>query len=278
MPPRKTYPSILFGLLQESPKVLVTFLLVVSHLPPVGNGFAVVYENVEEGVEEEDVVGLDRHRIEQDRLAPVLVERVRVERRLDHDQAVGDVVVVERVSVEGRLVRGVVEDVQELAPSEVVHELRVQAEVLLEPERRRVVFPVVGEPRAQSDQHAVHPAEHVRPVVDLGLEDGDAGHEHGGSLLVERQRDGRVPGRSAEGPRHRRDPQVELAGRVLVVGEELHQALAVVLLLLLSRSALAGDLEVDAEAGGVVDAADLPRARVADATLDLSDRGRLLVQ
>ena len=64
------------------------------------------------------------------------------------------------MAIERRLIRGIVEDLQELRSTEVEHELRIQGEVLFQPtevssehfgsrdshvpEGRRIVFPVLG--------------------------------------------------------------------------------------------------------------------------------------
>ena len=144
----RAYPCVLLWLLQKGGEVLVAFLVLVTRLPPFGNRLAVEDENVEEGVEEEDVGRLDRGGIQEHRLSALLIKCVRVEGGLDHDERVADIFVVEDMPVECRLVRRVVEDLQELTPSQVEHELWVQGKVLFEAERRRVVFAVVGEPRA----------------------------------------------------------------------------------------------------------------------------------
>ena len=46
----------------------------------------------------------------------------------------------ERVPVVGRLVRAVVEDLEELRPPQMKHELRIEREVLGQQERLRVVL------------------------------------------------------------------------------------------------------------------------------------------
>lgn len=58
-------------------------------------------------------------------MATLVVESIAVEGGLDHDERVADVFVVQNVAVKGSLVRGVVEDLQELRSSEMEHELWV---------------------------------------------------------------------------------------------------------------------------------------------------------
>ena len=71
-----TYSGVLLGLLKERSEVFISFLLLVASLAPFGNSLSVEDENVEESVEEQDVRRLDGGRIEEDRLAAILVECV----------------------------------------------------------------------------------------------------------------------------------------------------------------------------------------------------------
>lgn len=116
---------VLLGRLEQRGEVLVALLVLVACFAPLGHGFAVEDEDVEEGVEEEDGFVLDRGRVEEHGLAAFVVEAVAVQRGLDHDERVADVFVVEHVAVEGRFVGRVVEDLQELRAAQVEHELRV---------------------------------------------------------------------------------------------------------------------------------------------------------
>ncbi|KAG7055579.1 protein transporter SEC23, partial [Colletotrichum scovillei] len=53
----------------------VTLLILVSRLAPLGDRLAVENENVEEGVEKKDMGGLNRSRVQQHRLATLLIKR-----------------------------------------------------------------------------------------------------------------------------------------------------------------------------------------------------------
>ena len=266
-----TDTSVLLRLFQQRFKALVAFLILVAHLSPFGDGLAVEDQDMEEGVQQKNVIRLDRGRVEQDRLAPLLIKRIRVEGRLNHDERAADVLVVENMTIEGRLVRRIVEDLQELASAKVKHELWIQGEVLLQPKGGRVILAILGEARAESDEHSIHPPQHVGSVVHVGLEDGDARHEHRRRLLIERRRDGRVAGRPAQRPGHGGDTQVKLTGRVLIVGEELHHALGRTRLMR-SGPALGGNLKVHPITGRGVDPAHLPRAGVAQPAFGLAHR------
>ena len=80
---------------------------------PLVNGFAVVDEDLEESVHEEDAVGLDRARVEQHRLGRP-VERVGKKRRLDHQQTVLHWLRRQLVAEIGRFVRRVAENLTPL--------------------------------------------------------------------------------------------------------------------------------------------------------------------
>lgn len=81
-------------------EVLVPFLILVPGLAPLGDRLTVENEDVEEGVEEEDNVGLDRDRIEQDGLGR-RVERVGHQGGLDHDERIVDVLSVQNMTGSG---------------------------------------------------------------------------------------------------------------------------------------------------------------------------------
>ena len=106
--------GILLGSLEQRAEVLVTLLILVARFPPLGHGLAMEDENVEEGVEKKDCLGLDRCRIEKDGLTAFVVEAVAIERGLDHDERVTDVLMVQNMAVESGLIGRVVEDLQEL--------------------------------------------------------------------------------------------------------------------------------------------------------------------
>lgn len=89
------------GCLEQLLEVLIALLVVVAGLAPLGDRLAVEDEDVEEGVEQEDDVGLDRERVEQDGLGRG-VECVRHERWLDHDERVVDVLGVQDVAVKDK--------------------------------------------------------------------------------------------------------------------------------------------------------------------------------
>lgn len=56
----RTYSCVFLGLLEQRCKVLVAILLLVSRLSPFCNSFAMENQDVEKGIEKEDVGGLDR--------------------------------------------------------------------------------------------------------------------------------------------------------------------------------------------------------------------------
>ena len=86
--------GIFFGALKQSSEVLVALLLVVSCLAPLRHCLAVEDEDVEESIEQQDGLVLDRRGVEEDGLAAFVVEAVTVEGGLDHDEGVADILVV----------------------------------------------------------------------------------------------------------------------------------------------------------------------------------------
>jgi len=76
--------------LQQLLEVLVLWHVLVFEGSPLGDGLAVVNQNLKERVHQEDAIRLDGSRIEEDRFWRA-VERVAVENRLDHDQRLGEV-------------------------------------------------------------------------------------------------------------------------------------------------------------------------------------------
>jgi hypothetical protein len=57
---RSTHPSVFFRLLKKRGKVLVSFLFLITGFSPLCNGLAMEDQNVEEGIQEKNVSGLDR--------------------------------------------------------------------------------------------------------------------------------------------------------------------------------------------------------------------------
>jgi len=105
--------GVSLGCAEQLGEVLVTFLVLVTGLAPFRHGLAVEDQNVEECIEKEDSLGLDRRRIEEYWLAALVIEAVAVERGLNHNERVADVLVVQDVSDKGSLVGRVVEDLEE---------------------------------------------------------------------------------------------------------------------------------------------------------------------
>lgn len=106
----------------------------VPGFPPLGNSLTVEDEDVEEGIKEENVGGLDRSGVQQHWLSTLLLQRVRIKSGLDHDERVTSILVVQDVAVESSLIGRVVENLQELTSAKMEHELRVQSEVLFQSE------------------------------------------------------------------------------------------------------------------------------------------------
>ena len=84
-------------------EVLVAFLFLIPLFSPLSNEFTVEDENMEESVEEQDDIVLDRNTVEQDGLRGS-VEGVRHEGRLNHDEGVINIFFVDDVANERRSV------------------------------------------------------------------------------------------------------------------------------------------------------------------------------
>lgn len=157
------------------------------------------------------------------------------------------------------------------------HKLRVKSKVLLQAEGCGIILSVVRKTRAEPDQHPVDPSEHVGAVIHLGLENSDARHQNGSSLLVKGLCNSWITRRATQVTSNGSDSEMVLAGGVLVICEELNHS---PLRTLLHRcwSTLICDLEVNAIARLGVNPAHLPSARVADAALGLADAARFLIE
>jgi len=107
-------PGISLWCIKQGGKVFVAFLFLVTRLAPFRHRLAVENEDVEESVQEEDGLSLDRRGIEQYRLTAFVVEAVTVKSGLDHDERVADVLVIQHVSVESGLIGRVIENLEEL--------------------------------------------------------------------------------------------------------------------------------------------------------------------
>mmetsp|Transcript_32962 Transcript_32962/g.82848 ORF Transcript_32962/g.82848 Transcript_32962/m.82848 type:complete len:242 (-) Transcript_32962:1274-1999(-) len=211
---------------------------------------------MEKGIKHQNAVDSDGRGGQQHGLGRA-VKRVRVQGGLDHDQRVVHVLVVQAGADEGRLVRRVVEHLQHRPAPQVEHELRVEGEGRLERERRGVVFAVVAELGAQSDEGAVQPAQHVGGVLASHLVHADARHHDGRRLLVEAhlQHLGLVGPHTTEGG----DAHHPLSRRSVVLCDELEEAM----LGGLPSCRLLGGLKVEAEGGLAVHRVELPRRRAA---------------
>ena len=99
-----THLCILLGRIKEVAEVLVSIHVLVSSLPPLGHRLAVEDENVEEGVQQKNRLRLNRSRVQQHRNSALLIECVRVQSRLDHDQRIRYVFVIQHMAVKRSLV------------------------------------------------------------------------------------------------------------------------------------------------------------------------------
>ena len=78
--------GVLLGRFQERSEVLVALLLVVTSLSPFRHSLAVENENVEEGIEQQNSLILNRAGVEEYRLTAFMVKAVAVQSWLNHDE------------------------------------------------------------------------------------------------------------------------------------------------------------------------------------------------
>lgn len=93
---------------QQLLEIFVAFLILISSLPPLGNGLSMEDKDMEERVKEEDDVRFDGNTVKEYRLGWD-VKGVRHECRLNHDQRVVDVFFVEDMSIKSSFIWTVIE-------------------------------------------------------------------------------------------------------------------------------------------------------------------------
>ena len=125
--------------------------------------------------------------------------------------------------VEHSLVWTVVEYLQKRTPSQVEHKLRINAKLFREPKAASIVLAILPKLLAQSDQHPVQPSKHIWRIANLRLEYSNPCHQDRRSLLVKQVANHRRA-RLHKVACDRRDPQSELAGRMLIVCDELDES------------------------------------------------------
>mmetsp|Transcript_8197 Transcript_8197/g.30795 ORF Transcript_8197/g.30795 Transcript_8197/m.30795 type:complete len:211 (+) Transcript_8197:1119-1751(+) len=201
-------------------------LVLIPLCTPSRDRLAVEHDDVEERVQQEDAIRSDGCRVEQHRLRRS-IEAVADQAWLDHHQAVHHVLLDQDRLVVGGLVGATVEQLQELRPPQVEHELREDAELRRQPEAAGLVLAVLRELGSQPNEAAVQPAKDVRLLFRFRPEDGEARHENRGSFLVEAAAQAaQVVGIRVPQATHGRHAEAVSAGAMLVLGHELeHPAL-----------------------------------------------------
>lgn len=98
-------------------------------------------KNLEESVHQQYPIRLNRACVQQYGFGRP-IEAVTIQNRLYHNQWLCEILPHQHVPVVRRFVRRVIEDLQKLRPTQMIHELRVQAEVLRKPEAVWIVLVV----------------------------------------------------------------------------------------------------------------------------------------
>jgi len=156
-----------------------TFLTSLEHI------VAEEHEHKEEGIENEDLAGIDRRSAEKNRLGVRITDLVGLEHGLNHDERVDDVLTKKSASVEHGLIRTAVEHTKEVATTKVIHELWEQDELLAQGQARWVVLTVVSKLADETDEGTIDPTEYIVGIFVVQLGDGVTSKKDSGSLLIE---------------------------------------------------------------------------------------------
>ncbi|GIX63799.1 GAF domain-containing protein [Babesia caballi] len=239
---REQVVRVVRGRLQQVLEVHVLGLVLVALLTPLVNHLPVPDDDVEEGVQHENDVLLQRTGVQQHGLRRGVLEGVLEQRGLHHEETVDDVLAHEHRPVEGSLVRAGVEGLQKVGPPEMVHELRVDGKLLGNPEGVDILLLEVGELRNEADQGLVQPLDHSHAVLALTLVERVARHQHGRSLLVEARHEVREVGLrvlAAEGS----DTEAPLTAGMQVARLELNEGSFARVLVVFPRVMMPATLE-----------------------------------
>lgn len=153
------------------------------------------------------------------------------------------------------------------------HELRVDGEVLRQPEGLRFILSIICKFLAQPNKHPIKPAQDIRPIVNLGLKDGNTRHEDGSRLLIERICDFWA-GAFSPVASNCGNPQPELAARMLIVSDKLNEATRARLNWL---RVLTDNLKVDGGGSFGSNGAHFPLRGLANTNFCLADGGRFFI-
>mmetsp|Transcript_56745 Transcript_56745/g.160097 ORF Transcript_56745/g.160097 Transcript_56745/m.160097 type:complete len:852 (+) Transcript_56745:50-2605(+) len=258
--------------LEESLEVGVLLPLLVARVIPCLDLLPAPDHHVEERVQEQDDVGFQGRRVEEHRLRRPIVERVLQQRGLDHHERVHRALADDERAVVGRLVGARVEGLQEVAPPQVVHELREDRQFLGQVEGGWLVLAVVREFGNQADEHPVDPPQHVERVLVFAFVHGVPRHQHRSCLLVESRGDV-AHARIRVGMRDGGNPETLAPRRVLVAGLELQEARPP---LLRGAGLLGCHIKVEGDGRALVEGAGDPLGCGTLADLGLRNTGPLL--
>mmetsp|Transcript_65222 Transcript_65222/g.173901 ORF Transcript_65222/g.173901 Transcript_65222/m.173901 type:complete len:266 (-) Transcript_65222:1751-2548(-) len=128
-PVGKDLLRVLGWCLEQHLEVGVLLLLLVARVVPGLYHLPAPDHNVEERVQQQDDIRLERGSVQQHRLRRALIEGVLQQGRLDHHKRVHGVLPEDDHAVVCSLVGARIEGLKEVAASEVVHELREDGEL-----------------------------------------------------------------------------------------------------------------------------------------------------
>ena len=165
-------------------------LLVISLIAPRSDGRSVMHDDLEEGVEQQNVVVLHTVDVElhgRRSMCECVVDEI----RLNHDERIRYVLAHHRVSIERALVGTAVEDLQKLRAPKMKHELRIEREFGREMKVLHAILLVLRELGAESDQRSIEPSHDLRGLLLLGTVGRESSNEGCRGALIEGRGDGK---------------------------------------------------------------------------------------
>lgn len=153
------------------------------------------------------------------------------------------------------------------------HELWVNGKVFRQSEALWVILAIVCKSLAKSNEHSIQPSQHIRTIIDIGLEHSNARHENSCGFLIKWRGDFRALTISKVASNSSNSKSV-LTARVLVMRNKLNKAAA-------TRSQRSSGLvdyfKVDTSSGLGGDGTHFPCRRVTNTNFCFANACRLLV-
>lgn len=125
-------------------------------------------QELEKRVHEKNSIGLNRRRVQKNWFRGS-VEGVSIQNGLNHDETLGQILTIQTSSIERRLIRRIVEHLQELRTTQVEHELGIQGEIVGQTERVRIVLMVLSKFLALQLKHDLNESFGKHRIKGIGF-------------------------------------------------------------------------------------------------------------